>query len=184
MFCNFISPVLEKTPESPLDSKEIKPVNLKGNQLWILIERTEAEASVFWSSDANSKLIGKVPDAGKDWGQTEKRVSEHKMTGWHYPCNGHELGQTERSWGTGKPGMPQSMKSQSRRWLGDWTTAIAKSNLWIIHTTKLKQTLCWQIKIKGFVSKDYYLENKMQSPFHASQFSFSELIPAPEKIAK
>ena len=63
--------VLENTPESPLNSKEIKPVNLKGKQPWILIGRTdvEAEASIFWSPDANSWLIGKVPDAGKDWGQ-------------------------------------------------------------------------------------------------------------------
>ena len=61
---------LEKTPESPLDSKEIKPVDLKGNQPWILLGRTdaEAEAPVLWSSDVNSWLIGKIPDAGKDWG--------------------------------------------------------------------------------------------------------------------
>ena len=86
--------VLEKTPESPWDSKEIKPVNLRGNQPWILVGRTdaEAEAPVFWSSDVNSWLIGKVPDAGKDWEQ--KRTSEGKITGWHHQCNGHELGQT------------------------------------------------------------------------------------------
>ena len=68
--------VLEKTPESPLDSKEIKLVNLKGDQPWILTGMTdaEAEAPVFWSSDANSSLIGKVPDAGKYQGQKEKRV--------------------------------------------------------------------------------------------------------------
>ena len=83
----------EKTLESPLDSKEIKPVNLKGNQPWIFPERTDAEAPVFWSSDANSQLIGKVPEAGKDWGQ-EKRASENKMAGWHHWCNGRELGQT------------------------------------------------------------------------------------------
>ena len=66
--------VLEKTPESPLDSKEIKPVNLKGDQSWIFTERTDAEAEtpVFWPSDANRWLIGKVPDAEKDWGQKEK----------------------------------------------------------------------------------------------------------------
>ena len=58
--------VLEKTPESPLDSKEIKPINLKGNQPWILIGRTDAETPVSWSSDVNSWLNGKVPDAGKD----------------------------------------------------------------------------------------------------------------------
>ena len=73
--------VLKKTLESPLDSKEIKPVNFKGNQPWTLMERTdaEAEALVFWSFDAKGRLIGKVPDAGKDWGQKEKRVSEDEM---------------------------------------------------------------------------------------------------------
>ena len=66
--------VLEKTPESPLDSMEIKPVNLKGNQTWIFTGRTdaEAEAPVFWSSDMNRCLIGKVPDAGNDWGQKKR----------------------------------------------------------------------------------------------------------------
>ena len=75
--------VLEKTPESPLGSKAIKPVNLKGNQPWILVWRSdaEAEAPVFWSSDRNSRLIGKVSDAGKDWGQKEKRASEDEMAG-------------------------------------------------------------------------------------------------------
>ena len=87
--------MLEKIPESPLRSKEIKPINLKGNQPWILIGRTdtEAEAPVFCSPDANSRLIGKVPDTGKDWGQ-EKRASEDEMPGWHHQCNGHELGKT------------------------------------------------------------------------------------------
>ena len=60
--------VLEKTPGSPLDSKEIKPVNLKGDQPWIFSGRTDAEAPVFWSSDVKRWFIGKVPDAGKDWG--------------------------------------------------------------------------------------------------------------------
>ena len=87
--------VLEKTPESPWDSKEIKLVNLKGNQLWILIGRTDAEAEtpLFWSSDINSSHTGKVPDAEKDWGQ-EKRASEDEMAGWHYHCNRHELVET------------------------------------------------------------------------------------------
>ena len=87
--------VLEKTPESPLDSKEIKPVNLKGDQSWISTRRTDAEAEApgYWSSDANRQFIGKVPDSGKDWGQ-KKRVSGDKMAGWHHWCNAHELGQT------------------------------------------------------------------------------------------
>ena len=73
-----------------------KLVNLKVKQPWILIRRTDAEAEtlVFWSCDANRWLIGKVPDAGKDWGQKEKRASEDEMSGWHHRCNGHKLGQT------------------------------------------------------------------------------------------
>ena len=73
--------VLEETPENPLDSKEIKLVNLKRNQPWIFIGRTDAEAEtpVFWSSDGNNWLTGKVPDAGKDWRRKEKRVSKDKM---------------------------------------------------------------------------------------------------------
>ena len=88
--------VLEKTPENPLDSKEIKPVNLKGEQPWIFTRRTddEAEAPVLWSSDVNRWLTGKVPDAGKYWGQKEKRASEDEMAGGHHRCNEHELGQT------------------------------------------------------------------------------------------
>ena len=92
---------LLRVPESPgvlrvLDSKEIKPVNLKGNQHWVLFGRTEAEAGtpVCWSSAANSWLIGKVPDPGKDWGQKEKRASEDEITGWHHWYNGDELGKT------------------------------------------------------------------------------------------
>ena len=88
--------VLKKILESTLDSKEIKPVNLKGDQPWIFTGSTdaEAEAPVFWSSDMNRQLIGKVPDAVNNWGQKEKRASEEEMPGWHYWCNGHELGQT------------------------------------------------------------------------------------------
>ena len=88
--------VLEKTPESPSDSKEIKPVNLKGDQPWIFTGRTDAEAEVpvFWSFDVDRRLTGKIPDAGEDWGQKEKRASEDEMAGQHYWCNEHELGQT------------------------------------------------------------------------------------------
>ena len=87
--------VLEKTPESPLDSK-IKPVSLYRDQPWIFTGRTdaEAEALVFWSSDANSWLTGKVCDARKYWRQEEKETSEDEMARRHHQCNGHELGQT------------------------------------------------------------------------------------------
>ena len=75
--------VLEQTLESPLDSKEIKPVNPKRNQLWILIRRTdtEAETPISWPPDVKSWLIGKVPDAGKDWGQEEMGATEDEMVG-------------------------------------------------------------------------------------------------------
>ena len=75
----FWTVVLEKTLESPLDRKEIKQVNLKGNQLWIFIGRTDAEAPILWSPDAKSWFIGKDPDAGKDWGQEEKGTTEDEM---------------------------------------------------------------------------------------------------------
>ena len=79
-----------------LDSKEIKPVNLKGNQPWILFGRIDAEAAapIFWAPDANSWLIGKDRDVGEDWRQKEKTVTEDEMVGWHHRFNGHELGHT------------------------------------------------------------------------------------------
>ena len=94
----FWTMVLEKTLESPLDSKEIKPVNSNGNQPWILIGRTDAEAEVEslipWPPDVKNWLIEKDPDAGKDWGQEEMRATEDEMVGWHHQFNGRELGQT------------------------------------------------------------------------------------------
>ena len=85
--------VLEKTPESPLDNKEIKPVNPKGNQPWIFMARAEAEAEtpILWPSDGKSLLTGKDPDAGKDWGQQEKGVTENEMVWWHHWLNRHEF---------------------------------------------------------------------------------------------
>ena len=92
----FWSVVLEKTLEIPLDCKEIKPVNPKGNQSWLFIGRTdaEAEASILWPPDVKNWLLGKDPNAGKDWGQEEKGMSEDEMVGWHHRLNGHEFGWT------------------------------------------------------------------------------------------
>ena len=91
----FQTVVLEETLESPLNSKEIKPVNPKGNQPWIFTRRTdaEAEAPILWPPDRKSRLIGKDLDAGKDWGQV-KGVIEDEMAGWHHWLNGHEFEQT------------------------------------------------------------------------------------------
>ena len=88
--------VLKKMLWGPLDSKEIKPVNPEGNQPWIFIGRTDAdaEAPILWPPDAKNWLIGKDPDAGKDWGQEEKGVTEDEMVGWHHRLNGHEFEQT------------------------------------------------------------------------------------------
>ena len=85
--------VLEKTYESPLDSKEIKLVNPKGNQPWIFIGRTDAKAEtpILWPTDAKNWLIGKDLDAGKDWRQEEKGMPEDEMVGWHHWFNAHEF---------------------------------------------------------------------------------------------
>ena len=86
--------VLEKTLKSPLDCKEIQPVNPKGNQSWILIGRTdaEAEAPILWPPDGKNWLTEKEPDAGKDWMQ-EKGMTEDEMVGWHHRLDGHEFEQ-------------------------------------------------------------------------------------------
>ena len=87
--------VLEKTLESPLDSKESKPVNPKGTQSWIFIERTDAEAEtpILWPPDVKSQLTEKDSDAGKDWRQKEKGMTEEEMVGWHHRFDEHEFEQ-------------------------------------------------------------------------------------------
>ena len=87
--------VLEETLESPLDCKEIQPVHPKGNQSWIFIGRTdaEAEAPILWLPDAKNWLIGKDPDAGKDWRREEKGTTEDENVGWHHWLDGHEFEQ-------------------------------------------------------------------------------------------
>ena len=85
--------VLEKTLESLLDCKGIKPVNPKGNQSWIFIGRTDAEAPILWPPDAKNWLLGKDPDAGRDWRQEEKGMTENEMVGWHHWLDGHKFEQ-------------------------------------------------------------------------------------------
>ena len=85
-----------KTLESSLDCKEIQPVHPKGDQSWVFIGRTDAEAEtpILWPPDVKNWLIGKDPDAGKDWGQEEKGTTEDEMVGWHHRHNGHGFGWT------------------------------------------------------------------------------------------
>ena len=89
----FRTVLLEKILESPLDCKEIKPVNPKGNQSWTFIAKTDAEAPILWPHDVKNQLIGKGPDAEKDWRQEEKGTTEDEMVGWHHWLNGHEFEQ-------------------------------------------------------------------------------------------
>ena len=109
--------VLEKALESPLDGKEIKPVNPKGNQPWIFIGKTDAEAEtpVLWSPDAKSWLIGKDPDVGKDWKKEEKGATEDKMVGQHHRLSGHEFEQTQGDSDGQKPDVLQFMGLQRVR---------------------------------------------------------------------
>ena len=94
----FWTVILDKTLESSLDSREIKPVSPKGNQPWMFIGRTDDEAPILWPPDAKTRLTGKDPDARKDWRQ-EKGMTKDKMTGWHHQLNGHEF---EQAPGDGK----------------------------------------------------------------------------------
>ena len=123
--------VLKKTLESPLDSK-IKPVNIKGNQPWLFIETTDAEAEtpVLRAPDANSWLIRKDPDAGKDWRLEEKGTTQDELVGWDHQLNEHEFEQTlgvgegqGRAWRAAVHGV-----EKSQTWLRDWMTAVRQPN--------------------------------------------------------
>ena len=117
----FLSVMLEKTLESPLDWNKIQPVNPKGTQPWIFTGRTDAEveAPILGPPDAKSWLIRKDPDTGKDWRQEEKETIEDEMIGRHHRLNGR-VWASSRRWWTGKPGVLQSMESQ---WVQhDWAT--------------------------------------------------------------
>ena len=117
---SFWTVVLKKTLESSLDSKEIKSVNPKGNQPWLFIGRTdaEAEAPILWSPDAKNRLTGKDPDAGKYSEQEEKRLKEDEMVGWHQWT--WIWANSRRSWMTGKPDVLQFLGSQRvQTWLSN-----------------------------------------------------------------
>ena len=120
----FWTVVLEKTPESPLDCKEIQPVHPKGNQSWIFIGRAdvESETLILWPSDVKNWLIGKDPDVGIFWRQEERWTTEDEMVGWHHWLNGHEseqapgVGDRQGAWQAAVHGV-----TKSQMWLRDWT---------------------------------------------------------------
>ena len=121
----FWTVVLEKTPESPLDCKQIPPVHPKGDQSWMFIERTNAEAEtpILWPPDARSWLIWKDPDAGKDWRQEEKGTTEDEMVGWHHQLNGHEF-EHAPGVGNGQGGLACSKFMGSQRVRHNWVTEL------------------------------------------------------------
>ena len=140
----FWTVVLEKTLESPLDFKEIKQVNPRENQSWIFIGRTDAEETpVLWPPHAKGWLIWKDPDAGKDWGQEEKRMTEDEMAGRHHRFNGHWVWVNSGSWWwTGKPGVVQSMGLQ--RVGHNWVTELYWTVVNIPDLRQILNSLIWQ----------------------------------------
>ena len=118
--------VLGKTWE-PLGQKGDPTSQFKENQPWTLIGRTDSEAPIFWSPEAKSWLIGKDPEAGKDWGQEEKGMTEDELAGWHHQLKGHEFEQTGRLWRKGKPGILESFGSKRVR--HNWVTKTSNTQL-------------------------------------------------------
>ena len=176
--------VLEKTLESPLDCKKIKPVNPKGNQPLIFIGRTdaEAEASLLWPPDAKSQLTGKDSNTGKDWGQEEKGVTENEMAGWQHWLSGltlsrlWELVKDREAWRAVVHGVAKRWT-----WLSDWTTVKA-------HFSELEKkrwkTLSWRGEMRGgddiwIYRKEVQSENsktakgKIQIIYEGTRFYFA-----------
>ena len=137
----FWTVVLGKTLESPLDTKEIKPVNPKRNQPWIFTGMTDAEAPILWPPAAKNWLIGKDPDAGKDWRWEKKGMTEDEMVGWHHWLSGHEFEQSPRdSEGQGSLGAVVHGVAKSWTGLSDWTTTLRWS--WLL--AKANKSSCWR----------------------------------------
>ena len=138
----FWTVVLEKTLESPLDCKEIQAAHPKGDQSWVFVGKTDAEAEtpILWPSDVKSWLIWKDFDAGKDWGQEEKETTEDEMVGWHHRFNGHGFGWT-LGVGDGLGGLVCCCSWVSRSLGHDWVTELHWTEL-RIKPTKSPRYAC------------------------------------------
>ena len=152
----FWTVVLENSLESPLDCKEIKSVHPKGNQPWIFIERTvaKAEAPILWPPDVKSRLIGKDPDAGKDWRQDEKGTTEDEMVGWHLSLTQWTWSWASSGtwWRTEEPGVLQSVRLRRvghdlATWTATATTQPSTFQLLQLKTEiNLPSCLLWESK--------------------------------------
>ena len=150
----FWAVVLEKILVSSLNCKEIQPVDRKGNQSWMFIGKTdaEAEAPVFWPPDVKNRLLRKDPDAGKDWKKEEKGTTEDKMVGWHHQLNGHEFEQA-LGVGDGQGGLaccsPQGGKELDMTERLNWTELSKNITLAspLLSPTSSKPCLYWFIPI-------------------------------------
>ena len=134
----FWTVVLEKTPESPLDCKEIQPVHPKGDQSCMFIGRTDAEAEtpILWPPHTKSWLIGKDSDDGRDWGQEEKGMTEDQMFVWHHQLDGHGWVDSGSWWWTGRPGVLRFMGLQ--RVGCDWATELN----WMAKVSRRNCSIC------------------------------------------
>ena len=130
----FETVLLEKTLESPLDSKDIRPVNPKGNQPWIFFGRTDAEVPILWPPDTKSWLLGKDPDARKAWGQEEKRVTEDEVVGWHQWTSLSKLREIVKD----REAWRGVVKS--RTGLSNWTTT---TNGWALPLSAIEMSVLW-----------------------------------------
>ena len=158
----FWTVVLEKTHESPLDCKEIQPVHPKGDQSWVFSGRTDAEAEspVLWPPHAKSWLIGKDSDAGRDWGQEEKRMTENEMAGWHHWLDGHEFEWT-LGVGDGQGGLAccdswghKELDTTERL---NWTEQEKKKQILIVHTEVSQK---WGLRNSRHRQLSYFLDKE------------------------
>ena len=168
----FQTVVLEKTLESPLDNK-IKPVNPKGNQAWIFIGRTdaEAEAPMLWPPDGKSWLIGKDPDAGKYWRLEEQGATEDETVGWHHQLNEHEFeqapgdGEGQGSLACYSPwGCKELDTTEQLNWLIDWCWSSNTLATWCEELTHWKRPWCWKRLRVGGEGENRGWDSLMASP--------------------
>ena len=152
--------MLEKTLESPLDCKEIQSVHPKGDQFWVFIGRTDAETEtpILWPPDAKSWLIGKDPDAGKNWGQEEKGMTEDEMVGWHHWLDGHGFGWTPGvgdgqgglaccgSWGCKESDTTERLNWTELNWMQDmWVQSLSQEDPLENEMATHSNILAWEI---------------------------------------